>query len=277
MERYKVTLAYDGTHFFGFQRQGKDRTVQLEVEAALRRLRWQGRTILSSGRTDSGVHAAGQVIAFDLEWSHGPQELGRALNAHLPEDVAVKAVEIAPADFHPRFDAVSRCYHYHLLFAPERDPLRDRFTWRVWPPCEVELLQAAARLLIGTHDFAAFGTPPRPGGSTIRQVFSAGWQVSEGDAQNHAGGAQNLALMEMCFEVIANAFLYHMVRRMVFLQVLVGQQRLSLAAMQAAVEQQQAVIPGLGQPQGLVLQEVRYVARSDAKAPQGEGLTGEGT
>jgi tRNA pseudouridine38-40 synthase len=228
----------------GFQRQGKDRTVQLAVEVALRRLRWQGRTILSSGRTDSGVHAAGQVIAFDLEWSHGTDELARAMNAHLPVDVAVKAVEIAPADFHPRFDAVSRCYHYHLLFAPERDPLRDRFTWRVRPPCEVELLQAAARLLVGTHDFAAFGTPPRPGGSTIRQVFSTDWEVSTGS--------------ELRFEVIANAFLYHMVRRMVFLQVQVGQQRLSLAALQAAVEQQQSVIPGLAQPQGLVLQEVVY-------------------
>jgi tRNA pseudouridine38-40 synthase len=251
MERYKVTLAYDGTHFLGFQRQGKDRTVQLAVEAALRRLRWQGKTILASGRTDSGVHAAGQVIAFDLEWSHGLQELGRALNAYLPEDVAVKAVEIATADFHPRFDAISRCYHYHLLFAPERDPLRDRYTWRVWPPCEVELLQAAARLLQGTHDFAAFGTPPRPGGSTIRQVFSASWQVSGDVAQKHA-------LTELRFEVIANAFLYHMVRRMVFLQVQVGQQRLSLEAMQAAVEQQQAVTPGLAQPQGLVLNEVAY-------------------
>src|SRR6266545_4774831 len=93
IERYKVTLAYDGTHFFGFQRQGETRTVQLEVEAALRRLNWQGKTILSSGRTDSGVHASGHVIAFDLEWAHGLVRLSRALNANLPEDVAVKAIE----------------------------------------------------------------------------------------------------------------------------------------------------------------------------------------
>src|SRR5512140_376552 len=99
IERYKVTLAYDGTHFFGFQRQGETRTVQLEVEAALRRLNWQGRTILSSGRTDSGVHASGQVIAFDLQWLHGTIQLGRALNANLPEDVAVKGIEVVPADF----------------------------------------------------------------------------------------------------------------------------------------------------------------------------------
>src|SRR5512142_2393325 len=125
MERYKVILAYDGTHFFGFQRQGETRTVQLEVEAALRRLNWQGKTILSAGRTDSGVHATGHVIAFDLQWAHSLQQLGRALNANLPEDVAVKAVELAAADFHPRYDARSRCYRYQVLFAPARDPLHD--------------------------------------------------------------------------------------------------------------------------------------------------------
>lgn len=248
MERYKVTLAYDGTHFFGYQRQGSSRTVQLEVEAALRRLNWQGRAILSSGRTDSGVHASGQVIAFDLEWGHGVEALVRALNANLPEDVAVKTAEVAPADFHPRYDATSRCYHYHVLFAPERDPLQDRYVWRVWPPCEVEGLQAAARLLHGTHDFAAFGTPPRIGGSTIRTVFKAGWQVKEDG--------------EMLFEVIANAFLYHMVRRMVFLQVLVGQQRISLDALQGAVETAASLTPGLAPPQGLFLKEVLYTGNT---------------
>lgn len=245
-ERYKVILAYDGTHFFGLQRQGRVRTVQLELETALRRLNWQGKSILSSGRTDSGVHASGQVVAFDLDWSHGPEELGRAINAHLPGDVAVKKVEVARPDFHPRYDALSRCYRYQVQFVPDRDPLRDRYFWRVWPPCEVESLQAAARLLTGTHDFAAFGTPPRTGGSTIRTVFQAGWQIHEEE--------------QVWFEVTANAFLYHMVRRMVFVQVLVGQQRLSLEALRLAVETPQAVQvpPGLAPPQGLFLKEVRY-------------------
>lgn len=244
MVHYKVTLAYDGTHFFGFQRQGQVRTVQLEIEAALRALGWQGETILSSGRTDSGVHAAGQVIAFDLAWAHGIERLAYALNAKLPSDVAVKAVEVAEPDFHPRYDASARCYRYQVQFAPMRDPLRDRYVWRVWPPCEVESLQAAARLLHGTHDFAAFGTPPRPGGSTIRTVFSADWQAREEGM--------------VWFHVIANAFLYHMVRRMVFVQVLVGQKRLSLDALRKAVEQAAPLTPGLALPQGLYLKEVFY-------------------
>ncbi len=249
MERYKVTLAYDGTHFFGFQRQGQTRTVQLEVEAALRKLNWQGSTILSAGRTDSGVHATGHVISFDLEWTHGLEELARALNANLPKDVVAKAIEVAAPDFHPRYAATARCYRYQVFFARERDPLQRRYAWRVWPPCEIESLQAAANLLRGTHDFAAFGTPPRPGGSTIRTVFAADWWQSE-DGQAR-------------FEVTANAFLYHMVRRMVFVQVLVGQQRLSLADLQAAFDSPTArsLSPGLAPPWGLVLKEVQYTGR----------------
>ncbi|RPJ48529.1 MAG: tRNA pseudouridine(38-40) synthase TruA [Chloroflexi bacterium] len=253
LERYKVTLAYDGTNFFGFQRQGETRTVQLEVEAALRRLKWQEQTILSAGRTDSGVHASGHVIAFNLDWAHGTERLGRALNANLPEDVAVKAIEVVRADFHPRYDARARCYHYHVQYARERDPLRDRYTWRFWPPCELERLQAAARLLHGTYDFAAFGTPPRPGGSTIRTVFEAGW----------FGQEERLAR----FEVTANAFLYHMVRRMVFVQVLIGQQRLSLEALQEALAEPKTanLPPGLALPQGLNLKEVFYAETMDCE------------
>ncbi|HZW05020.1 MAG TPA: tRNA pseudouridine synthase A, partial [Anaerolineaceae bacterium] len=122
MERYQVILAYDGTEFQGFQRQTGTRTVQSEIETALRRLGWQGRSILSAGRTDTGVHAAGQVIAFDLDWTHSPETLGRAMNAFLPSDVAVKAVRATAPDFHPRFDAVARCYHYRIYCQPARDP-----------------------------------------------------------------------------------------------------------------------------------------------------------
>lgn len=146
--RYQMILAYDGAQFRGFQRQGKARTVQAVVEAALRQLGWTGRTILSAGRTDTGVHASGQVIACDLAWTHSPQELARALNAHLPEDVAVRSVRVADVAFHPRYDAVSRTYHYHLFSEPERTPLRERYAWRVWPPLNADILPVAASTLV---------------------------------------------------------------------------------------------------------------------------------
>jgi tRNA pseudouridine38-40 synthase len=243
MARYKITLAYDGTGFLGFQRQVSGRTVQAEVEAALRRLNWSGKTILAAGRTDTGVHAAGQVVAVDLDWSHEPAALGRALNAHLPQDIAVSEVVVAAEDFHPRYDARVRSYQYQVYCQPDRDPLKERYAWRVWPAVDLDRLQAAARLFPGAHDFAAFGTPPRPEGSTVRLVYRAGWLAQ-------ASG--------LLFEVSANAFLYHMVRRLVFLQVLVGQEQMSLEALRSAIEDTQPQPPGLAPAHGLVLSEVRY-------------------
>ena len=248
MAHYQIILAYDGTDFFGFQRQGSTRTVQAELEKALRSLQWTGGAILSAGRTDAGVHASGQVIAFDLDWRHAPEALGRALNAALPSDVAVQSVQVAAPEFHPRYDALARTYQYQVYCSPDRNPLKERFAWRVWPEVDLGMLQAAAGLLRGVHDFAAFGAPTSLGGSTTRQVFAAGWRAQ-------AGGLQ--------FEVTANAFLYHMVRRLVFLQVLAGQGRVSLAQLKAAVEQAQPQTPGLAPPQGLALVRVQYGSEND--------------
>ncbi len=109
MARYQIILAYDGTGFFGSQRQGRTRTVQSELENALGKIGWTGKSILLAGRTDTGVHASGQVAAFDLDWGHGLDDLHKALNASLPFDMAVRRVDLAPASFHPRFHYSSRC------------------------------------------------------------------------------------------------------------------------------------------------------------------------
>lgn len=243
MVRYQVILAYDGTDFKGFQRQANARSVQGEFESALTRLNWQGRAILSAGRTDSGVHASGQVVAFDLDWPHSPAELGQALNAYLPGDMAVQGVRVVAPDFHPRYDACARTYHYQVYCQSERHPLLERYAWRVWPEVQQTLLRQAAQLLIGRHDYSAFGTPPHPRGSTVREVFRAEWQ-------EQADGYH--------FTVTANAFLYHMVRRMVFLQVQVGQGRLALETLAKGVQAAFPLAPGLAPAQGLTLKEVLY-------------------
>ncbi len=246
MARYQIILAYDGTDFQGFQRQAKGRTVQGVLEAALSQLGWSDRISLFAGRTDCGVHAEGQVAAFDLEWSHPVEDLGRALNAHLPADVAVRCVQVAAPDFHPRFNAKGRTYRYQIYCKPDRDPLRDRYAWRVWPELDLALLRQAARLLPGIHDFAAFGTPPRAGGRTDREVFSAAWELRSGG---------------LLFEVSANAFLYHMVRRTVYLQVLIGKNLLELESFAQAVGAAQPQPPGLAPAHGLALKEVLYEAK----------------
>jgi tRNA pseudouridine38-40 synthase len=246
MARYQVILAYDGTEFQGFQKQADARTVQGVIEVALRKLNWQGETLLAAGRTDTGVHAAGQVIAFDLHWGHTPDELLRALNANLPADVAVRQVRLALPDFHPRYDAVSRCYRYHILCEPVRNPLMERYAWRVWPPVDFVRLDRAASSLLGSHDFSAFGNPPHPGGRTVRSVTRAEW-FQEG------------ALL--VFEIVSRAFLYHMVRRLVSFQVEIGQGRYENGALTTSLDEAPAeMVPGLAPAQGLVLKEICYPA-----------------
>lgn len=249
MARYQVILSYDGTQFAGSQRQARARTVQGEFEAALRALGWAGGSILLAGRTDAGVHAAGQVAAFDLEWPHQEADLQRALNANLPPDLAVRGLRPAAADFHPRFQASSRTYRYCLFCEPVRDPLRERYAWRVWPAVDGRLLQAAAAQFVGRHDFSAYGRPPRRESSSVRTVLESRW-LSE------------LAGWE--FRVQADAFLYRMVRRLVFVQVAVGQGRLAPEALAASLGGPGAGLPegrlpaGVAPAQGLVLEAVAY-------------------
>ena len=208
MALYQVILSYDGTNFLGFQRQSNGRTVQGVVENALNNIGWQGCGILAAGRTDSGVHASGQVIAFDLDWNHANLDLQRALNANLPNDVAVRSIEVAEDNFHPRYDAYSRHYRYRIFCEEIRRPLRERYTWRVWPEVNLDLLEAGAHHFPGTHDFASFGSPLNSGGSTIRTIYSAIWSRDED---------------ELIFDIEGNAFLYRMVRRIVFFLVKIGQ------------------------------------------------------
>jgi tRNA pseudouridine38-40 synthase len=249
MARYQIILAYDGTGFLGSQRQAGSRTVQSELEKALQKLGWQEQTVYLAGRTDTGTHASGQVAAFDLEWGHGLGKLQDALNAHLPRDMAVQEIKAVADEFHPRFDATSRSYRYRLFCASVRDPLRERFAWRVWPA--LTDLTPVAGIWPGRHDYAAFGSSPRPGGSTIRTVISAMWRRQED---------------EWLFDIQADAFLYRMVRRLVYVQVAVGQARLPAETLARALDDQLDVrqearsqLPaGLAPASGLTLVDVCY-------------------
>lgn len=243
MARYQLRLAYDGTGFFGFQRQGNTRTVQSVFEKVLRELGWQEETILFAGRTDTGVHASGQIVVFALDWQHEDEALINALNAKLPPDAAVDQLTRVEADFHPRYDASSRCYLYNIYQKPERDPLQDRFAWQVWPMLELERLNQAASFLAGKHDFSAFGRAMKPGASTIREVILSQWTEQYGRLQ---------------YKIEGNAFLYHMVRRIVFLQVQFAKNKLSEGDLRNGVINCQPMKPGLAPARGLTLSEVKY-------------------
>jgi tRNA pseudouridine38-40 synthase len=243
--RVRVTLAYDGLRYSGFQRQANTAlTIQGEVEAALERIAGQPVGIVGAGRTDAGVHASGQVIAFDIAWRHSMQALRDALNANLPEDIAALDAAEAPAGFHPRYDARSRTYVYRMYTAPVRNPLIRQRAWHVAGELDAEAAQAAAASLVGEHDFTSFGTPPQ-GENAVRTVYEARWQA--GPDGEHA------------FTITANAFLFHMVRSIVGTLAQVGQGRMTAAefhAILAACERGLTTV--LAPPQGLTLVAVDY-------------------
>lgn len=244
MARYKLILAYDGTEFLGSQRQAHARTVQGELENALKQLGWRGSTVIMAGRTDTGTHASGQVAAFDMEWTGSTSRLLHALNAKLPYDMAVRDLQETSDKFHPRFDATSRKYVYRLFCEPIRNPLREKLAWRIWPSVDAAALEKAARLFRGTHDFAAFGSPTTSKGTTQRTVTKAEWKsLPDGECQ---------------FEIQADAFLYRMVRRMVFVQAAVGLGRCSVEEIRNALNGRGKLPSGLAPAHGLTLVEVTY-------------------
>jgi tRNA pseudouridine38-40 synthase len=160
--------------------------------------------------------------------------------------------------FHPRFDASARCYRYTLFCQPLRDPIRERFAWRVWPEIDRQVLPEIARLFLGMHDFSAFGSPTTPRGSTVRTVMKAEWSQPR-EAED-----------EWQFEVQADAFLYRMVRKLVFVQVAAAQGKVSagriaasLANTVSAAAKTEKIPAGLAPAHGLALVEVAY-ARNES-------------
>ncbi|MCE7949028.1 MAG: tRNA pseudouridine(38-40) synthase TruA [Chloroflexi bacterium CFX4] len=253
MARYRAVIAYEGSAYHGFQRlrgAAAAPTVQGALEAALARLTGQAVAIVAAGRTDSGVHASGQVIAFDLVWQHSETALQNALNALLPDDIAVLHLALAADDFHPRYQAAARTYEYRAYFAAVRQPLLARKHWRIAPPCDLALMNSAAALLVGQHDFASFGTPPLgERGTTQRTVFAAAWQALP----------DQFGVPCAVFRITADAFLYRMVRAIVGSLAAVGQGKLRLAAFEAAFRAaDRSAIRQLAPPHGLTLTEVTF-------------------
>jgi len=244
MAHYKVILAYDGTEYAGFQRQANAKTVQGVVEKALRRIGWNENSLLAAGRTDRGVHARGQVISFQLEWAHQDTDLLSAINANLPADISAQEVSKVEMDFHPRKNAVTRHYRYHLICYPQRQPLDERYAWRVWPPVEMGVLQDAASAVVGTHDFKAYGNPPNPGQHTVRRVELANWNGNE---------------VRLAFDIISEAFLYHMVRRLVFVMVAIARGKITNETfLDSIYGGQNLEYAGIAPPNGLVLVGVEF-------------------
>lgn len=240
----KAVVAYDGTAYHGFQVQANAVTVQEVLQRALAQVTRESIAVRYAGRTDTGVHAIGQVVDFWTHWDRPRAVLHRAWNAVLPEDVAICELTTAAEDFHARFSARSRIYRYSIWNDAVRAPLLRRTHWHVSQPLDTETMAEAAQCLVGEHDFRAFGAPMQPQGSTVRVVERV--QVWRKDQR-------------VFLEIEANAFLRRMARRMVQALVDVGCGRLTAAALSEILRAADpARLQGAAPAHGLCLIKVTY-------------------
>ncbi|MEM7128704.1 MAG: tRNA pseudouridine(38-40) synthase TruA [Chloroflexota bacterium] len=255
-------VAYDGTDYAGFQVQNNASTIQGSLELALSKITGSLYRLAGSGRTDSGVHARGQVVTVSVPWKHPIENLQRAWNAHLPSSIVVQKIAAAPENFHPRFSAKSRTYRYFIEWEqreeynslPSYSPLSDRYALFVPKSLDVQAMQDAAKLLIGTQDFATFGHPPH-GVNTVRTIRKAEFQCVNTDLHPLQNSQRNRCV----FTIVANAFLRQMVRNLTGSLLEVGRRHWSLEKFHCAIETRDRRLSAPpAPPNGLFLEYVEY-------------------
>jgi tRNA pseudouridine38-40 synthase len=260
---FTLTIAYDGTAFAGWQRQASERTVQAVIEDALHPIEGGRAILIGAGRTDAGVHAAGQVASVRLTSTIGVDELQRALNATLPEDVRILAVDLADDGFNAQFAARRKTYRYWMLSAGVVSPQLRRYVWHVPHTLDAARIDAAAQALVGTHDFAAFQASGSDVVTTVREILAA--RMIEPADKKSAADPWPLDLPPRAtgrvlgFELTGSGFLRHMVRNIVGTLVDIGRNRRpveDIAAILASRDRSQA--SATAPAHGLVLWSVEF-------------------
>ena len=210
LRTFKLTIAYDGTNYAGWQRQLGVDTIQARVEAAVAEIEGNHVTVHGAGRTDSGVHALGQVASFEIKHGITVSALRRALNAKLPEDIRVRDVETVSRLFHARFNARRKSYRYRINWATVPNPMEYRFAWHIGDALDLTVMRQAAVGLIGRHDFESFQTATTGAEvkTTIRTIFAIEIRVNPDRI--------------VTIDVVGDGFLRYMVRTIVGTLVEVG-------------------------------------------------------
>jgi len=246
MSRFVAVVEYDGTSYHGWQLQNNLPTIQGSLESVLERILGNPTRVHGAGRTDAGVHAVGQVAHFDANWAHSAADLQRACNALLPTDIAVRSMRSAPDDFHARHSARSKKYEYRILNSTLRSPLRRLYKWYVPYRLDLASMQESASYLLGSHDFAAFGSATDGTPSTVREVLEAGWAASQSEGT-------------IIFTIQATGFLKYMVRSIVGTGVIVGRGKIGATEVKEIVASRDRSRSGpTAPPKGLCLVRVDY-------------------
>ena len=244
-KNFKLIIEYDGSRYHGWQRQKNDLSIQGEIEKALKTMTAKRVAVIGSGRTDSGVHAEGQVANFECDTRLKPETLMNGLNSLLADDIKIKVCEQVSASFHARYDAKSKIYHYKILNRPTPAAIGRQYLWFIRKALNREAMRAAISHIIGSHDFKAFEGSGSPRQSSTRQVHSA-------DLGAHEGGL-------LIFHIEADGFLRYMVRNIVGTLVDVGLEKLTPYDFKRILDckdrsQASATAPA----QGLTLVKVNY-------------------
>ncbi len=244
MRRIRLVIEYDGTDFVGWQRQANGPSVQSAIEAAITQMTGESLALRGAGRTDSGVHAEGQVAAFTTSSSVAPLGFLRGLNALLPRTIAVVAADEVPLDFDPRRDARGKLYRYRIWNGEARRPIQHRTEWHLLPLLDCDCMRAAAPLLVGRHDFAAFQAADCDRKNSVRTIYGV-------EVVGQAGAID--------LSVYGDAFLKHMVRILVGTLVDIGRGRAEPSLIPALLQQGDRRVAGpTAPPHGLTLVRVDY-------------------
>lgn len=242
---FKLTIEYDGTGFHGWQRQKEDRSVQGEIETALKKMTGQNIVLTGSGRTDAGVHALAQVANFHCDSDLYPEVFQKGLNSLISPEIVIKSCEEVPEEFHARYDAKSKTYHYKILNCRIPSAICRQYAWFIREKLDYNAMRTAIHRIIGTHDFKAFEGVGSPRSTSIRNVMSAGLFEHEGDY--------------LIFEIMADGFLRFMVRNLVGTLVDVGRHKITAEDFQQILLSRQRGRAGVtAPPRGLFLINVQY-------------------
>lgn len=244
MRNIKLTLAYDGTNYSGWQVQTNGRSVQQELEEAIEKVFKEKRRVMAASRTDSGVHAKAQVTNFKLSAPIPLERMSAALNAALPASIAVVKAEKVPPSFNATRKASSKLYRYRVINSVQRDPFSERYAWRFPYKLNVPLMRKEARALVGRHDFKSFQAADKRERSSVRTI-------SRLDIRKKG--------LTVTFDIKANGFLYNMVRNIVGTLIDIGRGYLPEGSMKKILAAKDRRKAGPTAPaRGLFLIEVKY-------------------
>lgn len=254
MKRIRLIVAYDGTGYCGWQIQPNGITVEEVINRGLSRLLGEQIRIIGASRTDSGVHALGNVAVFDTNTRIPPKRISYALNQHLPEDIVIVRSEEVPADWHPRYCSSVKTYEYHIFNAGVPDPTRRRNTAFVSYPLQVEDMRRGAEFLKGTHDFVSFCNIKTSVEDTVRTIYDLEILV-----QGLPGGGDWEKGREITIRIRGNGFLYNMVRIIAGTLLRVGRGYYTPEQVKEILEAKSRQAAGVtAPPQGLLLVGIEY-------------------